>query len=70
MDIKLTNTGFWAIYASNLNVDDLVRPSGFDGLTVNSTDTKTYADSTRERNSWSLQNDFFDVQRPNTQYTT
>jgi hypothetical protein len=57
-------TGFWAIYAPNLNLNDKVRPSGNDGLIVNSTDTETYADSTRQRNCWSLQNDFFDVNDP------
>jgi hypothetical protein len=56
--------GFWALYASNLNKGDLLRPRGFDGLIVNSTDTKTYADSTRQRNIWSLQNDFFDTTDP------
>ena len=57
-------TGFWALYAPNLNLNDKVRPSGNDGLIVNSTDTETYANSTRQRNSWSLQNDFFDVNDP------
>lgn len=47
---KTVYSGFWAIYASNLKVGDLLRPSGYDGITVNTTDTKTYADSTRERN--------------------
>ena len=58
------NTGFWALYAPNLNKNDPVRPSGTDGLIVNSTDTKTYADSTRQRDCWSIQNDFFDVSDP------
>ena len=58
------NTGFWAIYAPNLNQNDKIRPSGTDGLIVNTTDTKTYADSTRQRDSWSIQNDFFDVRDP------
>jgi hypothetical protein len=60
----MTGAGFWAIYAANLNKNDLVRPRGADGLIVNSTDTKTYANSTRERNIWSLQNDFFDTTDP------
>ena len=47
---KTVYSGFWAIYASNLKVGDLLRPSGFDRITVNATDTKTYADSTRARN--------------------
>jgi hypothetical protein len=56
--------GFWALYAANLNKGDLLRPHGADGLIVNSTDTKTYANSTRIRNIWSLQNDFFDTTDP------
>ena len=59
-----SNTGFWAIYAPNLNQNDKVRPAGTDGLIVNATDTKTYANSTRQRNNWSIQNDFFDVRDP------
>ena len=58
------NTGFWAVYASNLNKNDLLRPTGYDGLIVNNTDTKTYADSTREINIWSIENQFFDMRDP------
>ena len=29
---KTDENGFWAIYASNLNVGDLLRPNGFDGI--------------------------------------
>ena len=47
---KTAENGFWAIYASNLNVGDLLRPNGFDGVTVNASSTITYADSSRERN--------------------
>jgi hypothetical protein len=41
---------FWAIYASNFNVGDMLRPNGFDGINVNATSIITYVDSTRERN--------------------
>lgn len=61
---KTDANGFWAIYASNLNVGNLLRPTGFDGLTVNLTDTKAYADSTRQRNFWFIENQFFDVNDP------
>ena len=64
------NSGdFWAIYASNLNVNNLLRPKGFDGLIVNSTDTQTYATSTRQTNFWSIENVFTDINDPtgNTQ---
>jgi len=52
--------GFWAIYAANLNVGDLLRPSGFDGLTVNATGTiTTGTGSTRERNFMSIGGESF-----------
>jgi hypothetical protein len=47
---KTEANGFWAIYASNLNVGDLLRPNGFDGVKVNASSTITYASTTRERN--------------------
>jgi hypothetical protein len=60
---------FWAIYASNLNVNNLLRPKGFDELIVNSTSTQTYADSTRQTNFWSIDKVFTDINDPtgNTQ---
>ena len=51
---KTETNGFWAIYASNLNVGDKLRPTGFDGVTVNATDTITYLNSTRTRNYMSV----------------
>jgi hypothetical protein len=62
--MKNDSNGFWAIYPANLNVGDLLRPTGFDGLRVNATDTQTYAGSTRERNLWFIENQFFDVNDP------
>lgn len=56
--------GFWAIYASNLNKNDLLRPTGFDHLNVTDTDTYTYANSSRVRNHFSIQNQFFDPSDP------
>ncbi len=47
---KTETNGFWAIYASNLNVGDLLRPNGFDGVKVNATSTITYTGGARERN--------------------
>jgi len=63
------NGDFWAIYASNLNVNNLLRPKGFDTLIVNSTGTQTYTSSTRQRNFWSIENVFTDINDPtgNTQ---
>ena len=55
--------GFWAIYSANLNVGDNLRPTD-DRFTVNATDTKTYADSTRNRNYWFIENQFYDVNDP------
>jgi hypothetical protein len=60
---SVTN-GFWAIYPSNLNVGSLLRPTGTDGLKVNMTDTKAYASSSRQRNFWFIENEFYDVNDP------
>jgi hypothetical protein len=66
---KRDDNGFWAIYPANLNVGDLLRPKGYDGLTVNLTDTKTYAGIARASNFWFIDNQFFNVNDPtqNTQ---
>ena len=50
--------GFWALYSSNLNVNDLLHPKGTDGLIVNSTDTQKFADSSRARNYWSTESQY------------
>jgi hypothetical protein len=61
---KVKPDGFWAVYASNLNVNDLLRPQGFDGVKVNATDTQTYATSMRARNFFFMENEFYDVNDP------
>ena len=58
--MKTDQDGFWAIYASNLNKNDLLRPAGFDGLTVNSTSNI----GGRQANFFSIQNEFSDVYDP------
>jgi hypothetical protein len=66
------NSGdFWAIYPANLTVNDLLSPQGGNGLTVNSTTTQTYADSTRTTNYWSTSTVFTNINDPteNTQQT-
>ena len=61
--LKTDTNGFWAMYAANLKVGDLLRPTGFDGLKVNATDTK-HIFGTRESNLWFIENQFFDVNDP------
>jgi hypothetical protein len=61
---KSNMDGFWAVYASNLKVNDLLRPNGFDGVKVNMTDTQMYADSLRTRAFFSMDNEFFDATDP------
>jgi hypothetical protein len=56
--------GFWAVYAANLKVNDLLRPKGFDGVKVNMTDTQTYATSMRTRDFFSMENEFYDITDP------
>ncbi len=66
---ETVTTGFWAVYSANLNVGDLLRPTGFDKLTVNATDTYAYAGGSRTRNFWYIASMFRDVNDPtgNTQ---
>jgi hypothetical protein len=59
------NSGdFWAIYPANLNVNNLINPKGNDGLIVNSTSTKTFVDSSRVINYWSISNVFTNPRDP------
>ena len=55
---KTDKYGFWALYPANLNVGDLLRPTGFDSQIVNKTETKSYADSVRYENFWSIEGEF------------
>ncbi len=61
---KSDANGFWAIYPSGLKVPDLLRPTGFDGITVNATDAQTYGASSRQRNFWQIENQFVDTNDP------
>ncbi|MCW4002772.1 MAG: hypothetical protein NWE95_02535 [Candidatus Bathyarchaeota archaeon] len=61
---KTDEHGFWAIYAANLNLNNAVRPTGYDGVVVNDTDTKTYTSGTRDRNFFSTQGNFYDINDP------
>ena len=64
IDISNGNTtdknGFWALYPSNLNVNDLLSPKGFNNLTHN----KAYANSTRPTNFWQIDHEFTDQNDP------
>jgi hypothetical protein len=48
--LKTNDNGFWAIYVSNLNVGDKLRPTSADTVAVNASDTMDYANSSRARN--------------------
>ena len=61
---KTSQTAFWVVYAANLNVNDKLRPNGFDELIVNSTSTMQFKNSVRDTNTWSIENEFFDVNDP------
>ena len=61
---ETVSNGFWAIYSSNLNVGDLLRPIGFDKQIVNATASQTYANSTRPRNFWFIESQFEDTRDP------
>ena len=61
---KTNQYGFWSLYCANLTVGDLLRPEGFDGMTVNMTDTRTYSGGDRPTNFFSVDNEFTDVTDP------
>ncbi len=57
--------GFWPIYASNLKVNDIARPSGMEQIIVNQTDTKEYAAGvTRETNFIKQERELYDADDP------
>ncbi len=58
---KSDENGFWAIYPANLNIGNLLRPKGYDGIIVNNTDTYDYASGERGRCFWRINNQFYDV---------
>ncbi len=62
--MKSDDKGFYAVYPTNLNVNDRVRPNGADGVYINTTDTRTYSGTTRAINSFSLENEFFNAEDP------
>ena len=57
-------SGFWALYPSNLNKNDLISPKGFDKQIVNDTQPQSYAASTRLRNFWRIAEAFQDSRDP------
>ncbi|MDD3792608.1 MAG: hypothetical protein PHY74_05710 [Candidatus Bathyarchaeota archaeon] len=61
---KSDENGFWAIYPANLNIGDLLRPTGYDGNIVNNTDTYKYKGEERSRCYWWIDNQFQDVHDP------
>ena len=61
---RTDTSGFWALYPSNLNKNDLISPKGFDKQIVNDTQPQTYADSTRLRNFWRIAEAFKDTRDP------
>jgi hypothetical protein len=68
MDIASGNksdaSGFWAIYPANLKVSDLLRPTGFDGIKVNATESQAYGATNRTRDFWQIENQFQDTNDP------
>jgi hypothetical protein len=61
---KSDSNGFWAIYPTDLNKADILRPYGYDGQVVNNTDTTTYTSGTRDRCYWYINNEFYDTNDP------
>lgn len=55
---------FWAIYATNLQKNDRIRPSGASRAIVNETETKEYTSGLREINVVSLTEQYYDADDP------
>jgi hypothetical protein len=58
--MKTDPDGYWAIYTSDLNASDLIRPYGADGITVNKTETR----DSRETNYFTVESQFYDITDP------
>jgi hypothetical protein len=61
---KSDTNGFWAIYPTELNKADRLRPYGYDNQIVNNTDTATYTSGVRDRCFWRIDNEFYDTNDP------
>jgi hypothetical protein len=61
---RTDQNGFWGLYPSNLNKNNLISPKGFDKQVVNDTQPQSYSDSTRLRNFWRIGNAFKDSRDP------
>lgn len=61
---KSDENGFWEIYSANLNIGDLLRPTGFDANHVNNTYTKEYSSDSRDTNFWFINNQFTNMEDP------
>ncbi|MFW9831502.1 MAG: hypothetical protein ACFFD8_06980 [Candidatus Thorarchaeota archaeon] len=62
--ILYPSNSFWAIYASNLEKNDLIRPSGLTRAVVNETETKDFVSGIREINVVSLTEQYYDADDP------
>lgn len=61
---KTDNYGFWALYASNLQKTNRLRPEGADGNIVNNTYSAPYSSGNRTTNFWFINNEFQDQNDP------
>ncbi|MCL2642121.1 MAG: hypothetical protein FWD52_01190 [Candidatus Bathyarchaeota archaeon] len=56
--------GFWGIFIVNLEKGKLARPAVTDGITVDSTETRSYQDGDRPTNFLRAEGEFYDVEDP------
>ena len=54
-------TGFDYLYSSNLNVNDKLYPKETSGLSVNSSSTQKFANSSRATNYWAIESNFINT---------
>jgi len=56
--------GFWGVFIINLKVGSLSRPDVSNGITINSTETRTYLDGERQTNFMRAEAEFYDADDP------
>jgi hypothetical protein len=56
------SAAFWGIYASNLAQGNLLRALRADGGAFNSTESRTYADGSRETNAQTINKEFYNAE--------
>ena len=69
VDTSFNDQVFWMVFATNLNIGDLVRPSGPGEIMVNGTVSRTYPDGQRDTNYFGYDFQYQNVNDSSRTYT-